>query len=214
MWSCQHVRMKVCALISQKGGSGKTTLALNLAVAAVDACRSVVVIDVDPQQSAAHWGKLRTTDNPIIIKGYAAPLPDIIQRCKSGGADLVIIDTAPKSEKASLVAAQLANLIVIPCQPSSLDLHAVGDSVNIARLAQKPAVFVLNGCRANSTLTDDAADALLRYAATISPVRIGNRIAFVKALADGLGVTEFDPVSAAALETRALISFLKKQGGM
>lgn len=123
------------------------------------------------------------------------------------GADLTIIDTAPKSESAALAAAKLADVVVIPCQPSSLDLDAIADSVNIVRLTKKPAFFVLNNCRASSSLADEAADALGDYDLPIAPVRIGSRVAFVKSLAEGKGVLEHEPGRSAASEIAALYRY-------
>lgn len=206
--------MKTCALVSQKGGSGKTTLALNLAIAALKKRRNVVVIDLDPQQSAARWARLRKADVPVIVPGHGPNLKGLIAKAEANGADLVIIDTAPKSESASLEAAKLADLVLIPCQPSSLDLDAVGDSVNIVRLAGKPALFVLNGCRGSSTLPDEAADALQDYGIPIAPERIGARVAFIKSLAEGKGVIEYEASGAAAREIEALYKRACKHGGL
>ena len=206
--------MRTVTLVSQKGGSGKTTLSLNLAIAATLKGKSVVVIDLDPQQSAARWARLRSADNPVIISGHGPNVADLVERARAGGADLVIIDTAPKSESASLAAAKLADVVVIPCHPSSLDLDAIGDSVNIAQLARKPAFFVLNNCRASSPLADEAADALGDYGLPLAPVRIGSRVSFIKSLADGKGVMEHERSGSAAAEIAKLYAYTLKQGGM
>jgi chromosome partitioning protein len=206
--------MLTIALLSQKGGSGKTTLSLNLAIAAVDDGKQAVVIDLEPQQSAARWARLRKANAPVIVSGHAPNLAQLLQQAASAGADLVIIDTAPKSETASLAAAKAADLVLIPCQPSSLDLDAVADSVNIARLAGKPAAFVINGCKAGSSLTEMAAEALADYGLPLAPVRIGSRVAFVKSLADGLGVTEHEPRGRSAKEIRELYAYTTKKGDM
>jgi len=199
--------MRTVTLLSQKGGSGKTTLSINLAIAAALHDKSVVIIDLDPQQSAARWARLRKGDNPVIVSGHGPNVADLVDRAKAGGADLTIIDTAPKSESAALAAAKLADVVVIPCQPSSLDLDAIADSVNIVQLAKKPAFFVLNNCRASSTLADEAADALSDYGLPIAPVRIGSRVAFVKSLAEGKGVLEHEPGRTAAAEITALYAY-------
>lgn len=203
--------MKIIALLSQKGGSGKTTISLNLAIAATLQGQSAVIIDLDPQQSAARWARLRSSDVPVIIPGHGPNLADLVERARDGGADLVIIDTAPKSESAALVAARLADLILIPCQPSSLDLDAVADTVNIASLAGAPAGFVLNGCRASSSLADQAAEALAEYRLPLAPVRLGNRVAFIKSLAEGKGVMEHEPSGPAAREIKQLSTWVMKQ---
>lgn len=206
--------MFTLVLLSQKGGSGKTTLSLNLAIAAVEVGKQAVVIDLDPQQSAARWARLRKTEAPVIVSGHAPNLAQLLQQAASAGADLVIVDTAPKSESASLAAAKVADLILIPCQPSSLDLDAVADSVNIARLAGKPAAFVINGCKAGSSLTEMTAEALADYGLPLAPVRVGSRVAFVKSLAVGQGVTEHEPRGRSAKEIRDLYAYTTKKGDM
>ena len=206
--------MKTIVLLSQKGGSGKTTLSLNLGVAAVEAGLQVLIVDLDPQQSAGRWSRLCKTDNPVIVTGQHKQLRKTLAKAEGAGADLVIIDTAPKSESASLAAAICADLIVIPCRASSLDIDAVGDSVAIAELARKPAIFVLNDCRASSTLPKLAAEALKEYGQTISPIRIGSRVGFVKSLAEGKGVIEYEPRSNSTDEVRHLYKFICQQEGM
>ncbi len=206
--------MKIITVHSQKGGSGKTTLSLNLAIAAARAKSQVVIIDLDPQQSAFRWSRLRSDDAPVIVSGHAPNLSQLIEQARSGGADLVIIDTAPKSESASLIAAKAADLILIPCKPSNLDLDAVADTVNIARLAGKPAVFVINECKAGSLLADMAAEALADYGLPIAPVRIGSRVGFIKSLTEGRGVVEQEPNGASAREIRELYTYVIKKGGM
>lgn len=206
--------MQIIAVISQKGGSGKTTLTLNLAITAARAGKQVVVIDIDPQQSSARWARVRKHETPVIISGHATNLDALIGKAHDAGAELVLIDTAPSSESAALTAAKAADLLIVPCRPSNLDLDAVGDTVNIAKLARKPGLFVLNGCQAGSSLADDAAEALGDYALPLAPVRIGHRVAFVKSLAKGLGVVEADPRSTAAKEIRQLYTSTIKKGGM
>ncbi|MDX2264328.1 MAG: ParA family partition ATPase [Hyphomicrobiales bacterium] len=206
--------MKTLALVSQKGGSGKTTLCLNLAIAATLQKKTVVVIDLDPQQSAARWARLREAEAPVILPGHGPNLAELVARAADNGADVCFIDTAPKSENAALTAAKLANLVLIPCQPSNLDLDAVADSVNIVTLAKANAAFVLNNCRASTGLADDAAEALTAYILPLAPVRIGSRVAFVKSLTEGKGVMEYEPKGAASAEIAALMGFARKQGGM
>ena len=88
--------MNILAILSQKGGSGKTTITINLAVAAALVGKQVIVIDLDPQSSTAAWSNLRSEEMPVIVPGTASHLPGMIERAKKAGADLILIDTGPK----------------------------------------------------------------------------------------------------------------------
>jgi chromosome partitioning protein len=113
--------MKTVAVISQKGGAGKSTLALHLAVAAEIAGLATIVIDLDPQASAATWKDLRKADTPSVTSVQAARLPQIMATAVEHGIQLAVIDTAPHSETAALAAARAADFILIPCRPAILD---------------------------------------------------------------------------------------------
>src|ERR1700690_408678 len=117
--------MKTVAVISQKGGAGKTTLAVNLAVAAELSNVATVLIDLDPQASAKTWHDIRARkDAPFVVSAQASRLEEVLEVSRTNGAEFVIIDTAPHSEAAALAAARAADLVLIPCRPSILDLKA------------------------------------------------------------------------------------------
>lgn len=198
--------------LSQKGGVGKTTIAINLAGCAAYDGKSALLLDLDPQQSAARWARLRHGDNPLILPAHAPNLAEMIDRARDGGVEMVIIDTAPKSESSSLAAAKLSDHVLIPCQPSSLDIDAIGDSVQIAKLAGVSASVVLTHVKARSTMPDFAADALVAYDVPLAPVRLGNRVAFTKSLAEGKGLIEYRPAGPSAAEIRHLYTFTCQQG--
>src|ERR1035438_4938583 len=105
--------MQTLALVAQKGGTGKTTLAIALAVAAAAAGRKVLVLDVGPQGPACNWGDRREGDNPIVLDAQPGRLPAALQKAEAGGIDFVIIDTPARSEPASLAAATLAFISII-----------------------------------------------------------------------------------------------------
>src|SRR5262245_33178624 len=136
--------MKTIAVISQKGGAGKSTLALHLAVSADNDGKVAVVIDLDPQASAASWKDLRKARSPDIVSAQAARLPQVLDTARLHGAKFAVIDTAPHSETAALAAARAADLVLIPCRPAILDLRAISASVELVKLARKPACIVLN----------------------------------------------------------------------
>jgi chromosome partitioning protein len=200
--------MKVVAIISQKGGAGKTTLALNLAVASELADKPAAIFDLDPQASSIGWKDSRESESPAVLSLHAARIDHYLDMARSNGAALVIFDTAPHSQKDALDAAQAADIILIPCKPSLVDLRAISSSVKIAQLAGKPAIAVLTQTQARGNLTDEAAEAINSYGIPLAPVSIGNRMAFVHAFTVGKGVLETEPSSKASDEITALYSFI------
>jgi chromosome partitioning protein len=139
--------MKVIAVLSQKGGSGKTTTALHLAVASERAGRPAAVIDLDPQVSSASWAEHRASAHgkivPAVVSFQAARLQHALQTAAQAGAAFTLIDTPPHSEKDSLDAARASDLLLIPCRRAVLDLRAIKFTIDLAALARKPVVVVL-----------------------------------------------------------------------
>lgn len=194
-------------MISQKGGAGKTTLALNLAGAAESLGYRTVVIDLDPQASAKGWHDGRQGDTPCVVSSQASRLAEVLTTARKHGADLCIIDTAPHSETAALAATRAADLVLIPCRPAILDLRAIASSVDIVQLARRPAFAVLNSVPPRGGLADQAEQAILAYGIEVAPVRIRQRAALIHSLTAGQTVFEYEPGGAAAHEIRALLLF-------
>jgi chromosome partitioning protein len=192
--------LKTLAIISQKGGAGKTTLAVNLAVAAEMADVPTVIIDLDPQASAKTWHDLRGKDAPVVVSAQASRMQEVIEIARSNGAELIIIDTAPHSESAALGAARAADLVLIPCRPAILDLKAIGTSGDLAALAKKEAVVVLNAVPHQGRLAEEAGEAVRGYGLSIAPVRLTQRAAYVHSLTAGQAAPEFEPDGKAAQE--------------
>jgi chromosome partitioning protein len=202
--------MKTVALLSQKGGTGKTTLTLHLAVAAEKAGCPTVVIDLDPQASAAGWKDSRSAESPVVVSVPAARLPQAIQAAQEGGAELVLIDTAPHSESASLSAARAADLVLIPCRPGILDLRAIGTSAELARIAGKKAFVILNAMPSRAThLAADAREAVATHGLDVAPVLMQQRAAYGHALTAGQTAQEYEPDGKGAEEIGRLYSWLK-----
>ncbi len=196
--------MKTIAIISQKGGAGKTTLAINLAVAAETLGHSSVIIDLDPQSSSKSWHDIRGTDKPVVISAQASRLPDILETARKHGASIVIIDTAPHSETTALESARAANIILIPCRPSLLDLRAINTSSDLAALSKTPAIAVLNAVPSRGTLADEAEKVIKSYGLKVLPARLGQRSAFVHSITNGQSVLEYEPNGKAAMEVNSL----------
>jgi chromosome partitioning protein len=204
--------MKTIAIESQKGGTGKTTTALNLAVAAERAGHTAVVIDLDPQASAAGWKDTRPAETPIVVSVPPTRLPQALQAAQEGGADLVLIDTAPHVESAALAAAKAADLILIPCRAGILDLRAIGTTADLVKIAGKPAFVLLNAIPPGATrLIADARAAVAVHGLEVAPVAIQQRAAFGHALTAGQTAQEFEPGGKAAEEIAELYSWLRAQ---
>ena len=205
--------MRTVALISQKGGSGKTTLALHLAVAAAQA-GNVAVIDLDPQQSATRWADRRAASAPVVLAVPPARLRAELERVASAGADVVFIDTPPRagSDNAALEAARAADLVLLPCRPAILDLEAAASTAKrIHSVTRAPALAVLNGCPSRGQDADHAAAALGDLdALQVCPVWIGQRVAFSRALLDGRTAQEIQPGGRAADEIARLHVFIAR----
>ncbi|MGK7934545.1 MAG: ParA family partition ATPase [Xenococcaceae cyanobacterium] len=202
--------MKTIAIISQKGGAGKTTLALHLAVAAELDGQRAAVIDLDPQASAASWGDSRSEDNPAVVSAQAARLTNVLEAAQEAGAKLAVIDTAPHSESAALSAARAADLVLIPCRPAILDLRAISNTVDLVKLAGANACIVLNAVPPRGTLADEAAEAVSGYGVNLLSVRVGQRAAFIHALTAGQTAQEYEPQGKAAAESRNLYMSIRK----
>ncbi len=194
---------KVVAVTSQKGGAGKTTVALALAGHALATGKSVVIIDLDPQASATTFRDLRAADDLIVEAVPSSRLAKAITDARQI-ADLVIIDTAPHAEAPALAAARAADILVIPCRPGVLDVAAIATTIDMAKLAGKRPVVVVNAARPNSRQALEVIQALADAATDISPAVLSLRADFGDAIAAGQTVQEFAPNSKAAAEANAL----------
>ena len=204
--------MRTIAILSQKGGTGKTTLSLHLAIAAHQLRQAAVVIDLDPQASAAGWKDSRKTEEPVVVSIPAARLPQALEAARSGGADLVLIDTAPHSGDVALAAAEAADLVLIPCRPGILDLRAIGSTARVVKIAGKRAFVVLNTIppRASNVLADARA-AVAVHGLEVAPVAIQQRAAYAHALTAGQTAQEYEQDGKAAEEITALYAWVRQQ---
>ena len=205
--------MKTIALISQKGGAGKTTLALHLAVGWQQAGRNVAVIDLDPQASAANWGDRRAAKLPVVRSAHASRLEHELKAVREAGGEIVVLDTAPHSDAVTLGAAKAADLVVIPCRPSILDLEALAGTLELVSITRVPVLAVLNAVIPHISDSDQAEAAIEKLGATICPVRISRRVAFSRALLSGLTAREYEPRGKAAAEIGALFQLIAERVG-
>jgi chromosome partitioning protein len=206
---------RVLALLSQKGGSGKTTLATHLAVA-FGGGRRVVLVDTDPQRSAAAWWRAREAETPELNEAKAEAIIATLRTIRAAGAGLVIVDSMPSVQSDIGSIARAADFVLIPCRPSILDLRAVGGTVELVKAARVAAAIVLNAVPAargvgEASVTVEARKALAQYGLPVLSVAIGHRAVLAHALAAGLAVEEYEPQSRAAAEIRDLARTVEKQ---
>jgi len=208
--------MNVLGLLSRKGGSGKTTLAVHLAVLAQMNGLRVLLVDLDPQRSSASWWRARAAATPQMEETTPAKLPDLLETAGKANVDLVIIDTRPSVEEDAIQVVALSDFVLIPSRPAILDLRAILATVDIVKGSQRAAI-ILNACQASRTglgeapATGDARKALNAFGVPVAPMTIVQRTAFAQALVGGMTVSETEPSGKAAKEVLALWRFVEKE---
>ncbi|MFQ5954004.1 MAG: AAA family ATPase [Kiloniellales bacterium] len=200
--------MQVLAITSQKGGSGKTTLAGHLAVEAERVgAGPVALIDTDPQGSLAEWWNARGADTPAFVHTFVARLAEDIHRMQALAHRLLIIDTPPAITSTISHVIQVSDLVLVPTRPSPHDLRAAGSTVDLIEDLGKPLVFVINGATVRARITAEAAIALSQHG-TLAPSIIHQRTDFAASMIDGRTVMELPGKSRSAGEIAGLWEYL------
>lgn len=198
------------AIISQKGGAGKTTLSINLAVEAERNNLSSLVLDLDPQASATEWSDIRDNDFPVVVSVHTARIKQLLVKAQDNNTKFVFIDTAPHSENTALESAKLADLVLIPCRAGILDIKAIKSSLNICDLAQVESLVLLNALPSQSSIAQEARQAIETIGGKVCEYSIGQRVIFNHAMTAGLGVVEFDLKSKASQEIQKIFQLIKQ----
>ena len=207
--------MPTIAIISQKGGAGKTTLALHLAAAAHDAGRIALVIDTDPQATASQWAAWRQDAPPEVIDSPPPRLAAKIEQARGQGADFVVIDTPPHADSAARAAVEVADLVLIPCRPSAFDLAAIQTTAKLVQLLRKPAFVVFTAGSPNAPrVYQEAGELVESFGTPACPIQIPDRAAFRHASAEGRTVMEFEPNGKAADDVRDIYKWTCLQLGI
>jgi chromosome partitioning protein len=204
----------VVTIAQRKGGAGKTTLAAQLTIAWARSGARVAALDTDPQGSLTAWVDLRRARLGKEAVGFEfAALPGwratqwVEERARE--ADLVVIDNPAHAETEARIAVRAAKLVLIPVQPSPLDLWATEATLKMARDERRPSLVVLNRVSPRCGLTNEIVSDLVGAGVPLSGTRIGNRVALARAMALGLGVVETAHTTAAAAEINALAAELR-----
>lgn len=204
--------MQTVALLSRKGGSGKTTLAVHIGVIAATT-RRVLLIDCDRQRSLTAWWNRRDADVPELVGVEPSRLRECLKSAEKDGVNLCIVDTRPSVEADTVLIAAIADLVLIPSRPSILDLLAIEATASVVRAARSRAFVVLNAVPApregiDASVTTAARDALTAYGVPVATPALASRAAFAAALNEGLTATELEPGGKAAAEMHALYQFI------
>ncbi len=203
--------MKIVVITSQKGGSGKTTLAAHLAVAAEHAKNGLaVLIDTDPQQTLATWWNAREAESPKLAPVSLRELPEKIEALAQAGFTYCFIDTPPALTEQNRQVLKRADLVLIPTRPSPNDLWSLGATLDLVKESETPFAFVLTQAKANARITIQTIAALSQHGQVFQSV-VHDRVDYASSMTDGRTALEINPNSPAAAEIAELWSFTKKR---
>lgn len=207
--------MPTIAIISQKGGAGKTTLALHLAAAAQDAGRVALIIDTDPQATASQWAAWRQDAPPEVIDSPPPRLAAKVEAAKGQGANFIVVDTPPHADSAARAAVEVADLVLIPCRPSAFDLSAIQTTAKLVQLLRKPAFVVFTAGSPNAPrVYQEAGELVEGFGTPPCPIQIPDRAVYRHASGEGRTVMEYEPAGKAADDIRQLYAWTCRQVGL
>lgn len=202
---------KVIAILNQKGGVGKTTLAVHIATALARKSRSVLLLDADPQGSALDWAAARHGEPLFPVVGLPKSSIHKELPALASNYDVVIIDGPPRVYDVARSAIMASDLVLVPVQPSPYDVWAAKEIIDLLNEATvyKPSLqkaFVINRKIVNTAIGRDVAEALSEYPIPVLKTAVCQRVAFAESATQGLTVYELDPDMLAAQEMNQLAS--------
>ena len=206
--------MRILTIASQKGGTGKSTLAINLGVLAHDSLAPVVLVDCDAHRGLAQWRLVRAAERPVVAElPPGGGLGDVLAMCRRAGAGLVVLDTpagtpAPGSVIAAAIAA--ADLVLMPSKAGFLDIMAAKPTVEAIRRAGRSGAIVLNEVPPRGSVVEGARTALVGYGLPVCPTAIAHRVGVSYSLLQGQALAEYDPDNRGAAEFAAAWSWIKE----
>lgn len=205
--------MKTIAVISRKGGVGKSTLCINLAVAAARDSQPVTLVDTDQQGTCEMWFNRRTPDTVQFLRADADQLPQALAMISEG---LAIIDCPPSVVEGVMPAIKAADLVLIPCRPSLVDLHAIGRTAELITSLYKKGGIVLNQCpvgrgEREQSFTKECRSALAAYGIPVAPISLATRVGYQYSIINGQGIVEYEPDGKGSRELVELWQWVKLQ---
>jgi chromosome partitioning protein len=200
--------MEIWTFATQKGGAGKTTLVTNLSVTASESGEKVLIIDLDPQESATKWWERRDSDAPHLVKINSDDLEKALRMAEEQKFTLVLLDTAGHQTLNHNQAILSASFCVVPCQPSIADIEAVYQTVELLKRTNRSFAFVLTRCPAVGQDQESARKGLSALGLVAKPTTI-ERKAYKHAFATGEGVTEYDASDKASDEIKTLYKWIR-----
>lgn len=200
--------MKTIISLAQKGGCGKTTLVINLAVVAVRNGLKTLIVDLDSQKTATQWWESRDSHDPVLVHATADELDKTLRLAREQGVRMVLIDTAGRDDFTNTKAASIADFCLLPCQPTMEDMRAQSATVDLVRRQNKPAAFILTRCGVHSSRIESAKRGLAVYGLPVAPSYIVNRTTYPDAYVMSQGVVEYEPSGKASAEISSLSSWL------
>lgn len=201
--------MRTLAVLSRKGGTGKSTVAIHLTVAAWSSRRKTLLCDMDPQRSSMEWRRERSGDGPEVIEAKGGALFSIRQSAQRTGVDLIVMDTRPSNDADTAEAVRWADLCLIVVRPCFFDIRAIARTVEQVTNMNRRGLFVLNQAptrRAGEEprVIRDAVEALESFGLPVAATGLRYRAAYQSAVRNGMAAQEHEPDSLAAFEINAL----------
>jgi chromosome partitioning protein len=186
--------MKVLTIANRKGGAGKSTCAAHLAVAATNSGLKAILIDMDPQKTLEGWWQKREEDTPLLVETTAMDLPNSIDKLRTQGFDICIIDTPGDSGDFTRAGIMAADLVIIPSKPTPPDLSAIGRTISLVEENKKKFAFVITQGIVRTKATLQALSVLSQFGA-VAPAPISNRTAYASAMGAGKSAGDFDKIA-------------------